>query len=160
MNYQNDPTKPDYNPSPQERFRFSYNLKFSTSLCISTLLSNFVSLIAKDHFKSTGKFGIWFSVGVSSIMLTYAIVNLIKFFSLKKNQEKLEELYRQYNDERNILIREKTSVGSFTAAVYMICIAMMIFSYISVMVTLVLAGLLAAMLLVRVLLKMYYEKKY
>ena len=160
MKYQNDPTKPDYNPSPQERFRFSYNHKHHAGLFISIVLSNFVSLVAKDHFKSTGKFGIWFSICVSGAMLIYSIINLIKFWELKKKPEKLEELYRQYIDERNILIREKVSGGSFTALVFIICIAMMIFSYISVMVTLVLAGLLLAMFLVRLILKLYYEKKF
>ncbi len=161
MKYQNDPTKPDYNPSPQERFRFNYNLKFSTGLCISTLLSNFVYFFLKgNHLNSTGKFGVWFSLGVASVLFIYAIINMIKFFSLKKKPEKLEELYRQYIDERNVLIREKVSGGSFTASVFIICIAIMIFSYISVMVTLVLAGLLLTMFLVRLFLKMYYEKKY
>lgn len=160
MKYQNDPTKPDYNPSPQERFRFSYNLKYNVSLILSIVISNFVRFVAKDNFKSTGKFGIWFSAGVSGILVIYSIINLIKFFELKKKPEKLEELYRQYIDERNVLIREKVSGGSFTASVFIICIAIMIFSYISVMVTLVLAGLLAAMFIVRLLLKMYYEKKY
>lgn len=160
MKYQNDPTKPDYNPSPQERFRFNYNFKYSVSMFLSIVISNFVRFVAKDNFKSTGKFGIWFSAGVSGILLIYAIINMIQFFSLKKKPEKLEELYRQYIDERNVLIREKVSGGSFTASVFIICIAIMIFSYISVMVTLVLAGLLVTMFLVRLLLKMYYEKKY
>lgn len=79
---------------------------------------------------------------------------------MKKDPERLEELYRQYTDERNILIREKTSGGSFMATVFIICIAIMIFSYISIPVTLVLAGLLVVMLLIRLLLKIYYEKKY
>lgn len=160
MKYQNDPTKPDYNPSPQERFRFNYNFKYSVSLSLSIVISNVMRFVAKDNFKSTGKFGIWFSAGVSGILLIYAIINMIQFFSLKKKPEKLEELYRQYIDERNVLIREKVSGGSFTASVFIICIAIMIFSYISVMVTLVLAGLLAAMFLVRLILKLYYEKKY
>lgn len=161
MKYQNDPTKPNYNPSPQESFRYNYHLKFSTGLCISILLSNFVTFFLKgNHFNSTGKFGVWFSLGVASAMFIYAIINIIKFFELKKKPEKLEELYRQYSDERNVLIREKISGGSFTASVFIICIAIMIFSYISVMVTLVLAGLLAAMFIVRLLLKMYYERKF
>ena len=161
MKYQNDPTKPDYNPSPQESFRYNYHVKFSTGLCISILLSNFVTFFLKgNHLNSTGDFGVWFSLGVASALLIYAIINIIKFFELKKKPEKLEELYRQYSDERNVLIREKVSGGSFTALVFIICIAMMIFSYISVMVTLVLAGLLLVMFLVRLILKLYYEKKY
>ena len=160
MNYQNDPTKPDYNPSPQERFRFSYNLKFSTCNFISIVISNFVSLVAKNHFWSTGKFGIWVCAGVASVLLIYGVFNFVRFWTLKKDPESLEKLYRQYTDERNILIREKTSGGSFMATVFIICIAIMIFSYISIMVTLVLAGLLVVMLLVRLLLKIYYEKKY
>lgn len=160
MKYQNDPTKPDYNPSPQERFRFSYNHKYSISLSISIVITNLVRFVAKDNFKSTGKFGVWFSAAIAGILLIYAIINMVQFFSLKKKPEKLEELYRQYNDERNVLIREKISGGSFTASVFIICIAMMIFSYISVMVTLVLAGLLLVMFLVRLILKLYYEKKY
>lgn len=158
--YQNDPTKPDYNPSPQEQFRRNYHLKFSVSFAISIFISNIVSLVAKDNFRSTGKFGMWFSVGVSGALFVYALVNMIQFVSLGKNSEKLENLYRQYSDERNILIREKTSGGSFMATVFIICIAIMIFSYISIMVTLVLAGLLVVMLLIRLLLKLYYEKKY
>lgn len=159
MNYQNDPTKPNYNPSPQERFRFNYNLKYSVSIFISIFISNFVILVEKD-FNSTGKFGIWFSIGVSSALLIYAVFNFVRCWTLKKDPERLEELYRQYTDERNILIREKTSGGSFMATVFIICIAIMIFSYISIMVTLVLAGLLVVMLLVRLFLKIYYEKKY
>lgn len=160
MKYQNDPTKPDYNPSPQERFRFNYNLKFSTCNFISIVISNFVNLVAKNHFWSTGKFGIWVCAGVACVLFAYGAFNMIRFFMLKKDPERLEELYRQYTDERNILIREKTSGGSFTATVFIICIMIMVFAYISVMVTLVLAGLLAAMLLLRLFLKMYYEKKY
>lgn len=159
MKYQNDLTKPNYNPSPQERFRFNYNLKYSVSIFISIFISNFVILVEKD-FNSTGKFGVWFSIGVSGALFVYALVNMIQFVSLGKNPEKLENLYRQYTDERNILIREKTSGGSFMATVFIICIAIMIFSYISIPVTLVLAGLLVVMLLVRLLLKIYYEKKY
>lgn len=160
MNYQNDPTKPDYNPSPQERFRFSYNLKFHICNCISIFISNFVSLVAKDRFNSTGKFGILVCAGVSSVLLIYAVFNFVRCWTLKKDPERLEKLYRQYTDERNILIREKTSGGSFTATVFIICIMIMVFAYISVMVTLVLAGLLVVMLLIRLLLKIYYEKKY
>lgn len=160
MKYQNDPTKPDYNPSPQERFRLDYNLKFSTCNFISIFISNFVILVAKDRFWNTGKFGILVCAGVSSVLLIYAVFNFVRCWTLKKDPERLEELYRQYTDERNILIREKTSGGSFMATVFIICIAIMIFSYISIMVTLVLAGLLVVMLLIRLLLKIYYEKKY
>ena len=160
MKYRNDPTKPDYNPSPQERFRLDYNLKFSTCNFISIFISNFVILVAKDRFWNTGKFGILVCAGVSGALFVYALVNMIQFVSLGKNPEKLENLYRQYTDERNILIREKTSGGSFMATVFIICIAIMIFSYISIPVTLVLAGLLVVMLLIRLLLKIYYEKKY
>lgn len=159
MKYQNDPTKPNYNPSPQETFRMGYIHKYGFGLFISTIL-NMAHIFFTKELKSLNSLGIWFSISVSCIMLTYAIVNMVKFFSLKKNPEKLEELYRQYNDERNALIREKTSGGSFMASVYIICIAIVVFAYISTMVTVVLSGLLLAMLLVRLLLKMYYEKKY
>lgn len=160
MKYQNDPTKPDYNPSPQERFRFNYHLKSSVSLFISIVLSNLARFLLNGNLNGTGKFGVWFSLGVSGAMLIYAVINMILFFELKKKPDKLEELYRHYIDERNVLIREKISGGSFTVSVFIICIAMMIFSYISKLVTFVLAGLLLAMFLVRLILKLYYEKKY
>ncbi|MBD5140093.1 MAG: hypothetical protein HDT25_01555 [Ruminococcus sp.] len=160
MKYQNDPTKPDYNPSPQERFRFNYHLKCSVSLFISIVLSNLARFLLNGNLNGTGKFGVLFSLCVSGAVLIYAAINMILFFELKKKPEKLEELYRQYSDERNVLIREKVSGGSFTALVFIICIAMMIFSYISKLVTFVLAGLLLVMFLVRLILKLYYEKKY
>ncbi|MCM1328578.1 MAG: hypothetical protein NC253_03980 [Ruminococcus sp.] len=157
MKYQNDPTKPDYNPSPQEQFRFDYNLKGSCALTISIVISNAVRLLLNS---STGKFGTWFNIAVSGVLLIYATVNLAKFFYLAKKPEKLEELYRRHTDERNAMIREKVAGGSFTAVTYIICIAMMIFAYIDMLTAFVLAGLLLAMLIIRVLLKIYYERKY
>lgn len=157
MKYQSDPTKPDYNPSPQERFRFDYKLKSSCAIVISTILSNAARLLLNG---STGKFGVWFNIAVSGVLLTYGIINLVKWFSLNKNPEKLEELYRQHTDERNAMIREKIAGGSFTATAFIMCAAILVSSYISIMTTLFLTGILLAMLLVRVLLKIYYEKKY
>lgn len=159
MKYQNDPTKPDYNPSPQEQFRFGYNFKFGVCLAFAAIL-NTAHIFFTEQLKSLNGAGIWFSVGADVLLLTYAAYNMIKFFSLAKNPEKLEELYRRHTDERNAMIREKVAGGSFTAAMYIICAAMVIFAYISTLTAFVLAGLLLAMLIIRVLLKIYYERKY
>ena len=81
MKYQNDPTKPNYNPSPQESFRYNYHLKFSTGLFISIFISNFVYFFLKGKdLNSTGKFGVWFSLGVSGTVLIYAIIIRIKYY--------------------------------------------------------------------------------
>lgn len=157
MKYQNDPTKPDYTPSPQERFKYSHIVKCNGAVAISVFLSNSVRLLLKSN---TGKFGAGFNIVISCILLTYAIINFVKYFSLNKNPEKLEELYRQHTDERNTMIREKIAGGSFTATAFIMCAAILVSSYISIMTTLFLTGILLAMLLVRVLLKIYYEKKY
>ncbi|MDE6595837.1 MAG: hypothetical protein K2K44_07500 [Oscillospiraceae bacterium] len=159
MKYQNDPTKPDYNPSPQESFRFSYNAKYGVCLLFVSVIS-LVHIFFADELKGLNSYGIWFSGGAAVIMMIYGAYNMIKFFSLKKDQEKLDELYKQYSDERNTLIREKTASDSFTVTMYIICAAIVVFAYINTLTAFVLAGLLLAMFLVRLILKMYYEKKY
>ncbi len=159
MKYQNDPSKPDYNPSPQEQFRFNYNSKYGICLLFVSVIS-LVHIFFSEELKGLNGAGIWFSGGAGIIMMIYGAYNMIKFFSLKNDAEKLEELYKQYSDERNALIREKTASDSFTVTMYIICAAMVVFAYINTLTAFVLAGLLLAMLLVRVLLKIYYEKKY
>ncbi|MCM1024658.1 MAG: hypothetical protein NC395_11465 [Prevotella sp.] len=157
MKYQNDPTNPDYNPSPQERFKAGYIRRSGSAVIISIFFSRGVGTLLKS---STGKFGAVFNICLAVVLMTYAIVNLVQYILLTKNPEKLEELYRQHTDERNTMIREKTAGGSFTATAFIICAAILVSSYISVITTLFLTGILLAMLIIRLLLKIYYERKY
>lgn len=76
------------------------------------------------------------------------------------DEKKLEAAYIKSKDERNIMIREKTSGASYMISIYMLCAGVIVSSFFSQGICIAFAGLLAAMLLVKLLLKMYYEKKY
>lgn len=141
--------------------------KFKKDLVAKLMLTNTAGILILSSYKfADAKIGglsgfteaICFAVCV--IWTVVMICQSFHMYMLHIDEKKLEAAYIKSKDERNIMIREKTSGGSFTATVFIICIMIMVFAYISVMVTLVLAGLLAAMFLVRLILKLYYEKKY
>lgn len=101
-----------------------------------------------------------FGSGLCAVLIIYAVVTSFRLYMLTIDEKKLDELYRKSTDERYALIREKTASGSFTVSSFIICLGAIVTSFFSKEITIVLTGILLAMLIVWVLLKIYYERKY
>ena len=85
-----------------------------------------------------------FGTGVCASIITLMIVNVSRYSTALKNDEKLKKLYILETDERERLIYEKSNSSSFRA----------------VIILLGLAAIIIAIAFVQAAFKFYYRRKY
>ena len=100
------------------------------------------------------------STYLSIALFIYALVQWIRYMLMIQDETKLEAAYIKSKDERNIMIREKTSGASYMISIYMLCAGVIVSSFFSHGICIAFACVIIAMLLVNVCCKFYYEKKY
>ena len=100
------------------------------------------------------------STYLSIALFVYALVQWFRYMLMIQDETKLEAAYIKSKDERNIMIREKTSGASYMISIYMLCAGVIVSSFFSHGICIALACVIIAMLLVNVCCKFYYEKKY
>lgn len=105
-------------------------------------------------------FAAWYSFGFCSGVIAAGVVLAIRYGLIFKDPERLKKLYIAETDERNRLIREKTTSGSFTVSALIFGFAASITSFFSETVTSVLAAVIFVMVIVKMSFKFYYDRKY
>lgn len=100
------------------------------------------------------------STYLSIALFIYAFVQWFRYMLMVQDGTKLEAAYIKSKDERNIMIREKTSGASYMISVYMLCAGVIVSSFFSQGICIAFACVIIAMLLVNVCCKLYYERKY
>lgn len=60
-------------------------------------------------------------IGICIILAGIMIYQSFHMYMLHINEKKLEAAYIKSKDERNIMIREKTSGASYIISIYMLC---------------------------------------
>ena len=100
------------------------------------------------------------STYLSIALVVYTIVQWFRYMLMIQDETKLEAAYIKSKDERNIMIREKTSGASYMISIYMLCAGVIVSSFFSQGICIAFMCVIIAMLLVNVCCKLYYEKKY
>ena len=100
------------------------------------------------------------STYLSIALFVYALVQWFRYMLMIQDETKLEAAYIKSKDERNIMIREKTSGASYMISIYMLCAGVIVSSFFSQGICIAFMCVIIAMLLVNVCCKFYYEKKY
>lgn len=71
-------------------------------------------------------------IGVGCGIFGYFMDNLIKYFSTKNNEELEKQIQIDINDERNILIAEKSKAKAYDLMIYLFASLLLIFSLMGV----------------------------
>ncbi len=100
------------------------------------------------------------STCLSTALLIYALVQWFRYMLMIQDETKLEAAYIKSKDERNIMIREKTSGASYIISIYMLCAGVIVSSFFSQGICIAFVCVIIAMLLVNVCCKLYYERKF
>ncbi len=112
---------------------------------IDTHISDFV------HGGQTGLF-----TGFVVIMLR----DIVKYIRAIKDEDRVKAIYIEENDERNKLINDKIGSVGYNFVILGLMVATIIAGFFNEVVFLTLLGALAFMALMKVSLKVYYNKKY
>lgn len=96
----------------------------------------------------------------SIALIVYTIVQWFRYMLMIQDETKLEAAYIKSKDERNIMIREKTSGASYMISIYMLCAGVIVSSFFSQGICIAFMCVIIAMLLVNACCKLYYERKY
>lgn len=99
-------------------------------------------------------------IAICIILVGIMIYQSFHMYMLNIDEKKLEAAYIKSKDERNIMIREKTSGASYTISIYMLCAGVIVSSFFSQGICIAFACVIIAMLLVNACCKLYYERKY
>ena len=141
---------------------FKKELKDKLTMTVWTASFNEVlyfimSMILKERVSD---FASNLSTYLSIALSVYALVQWFRYMLMVQDEKKLEAAYIKSKDERNIMIREKTSGASYIISIYMLCAGVIVSSFFSQGICIAFACVIIAMLLVNVCCKLYYEKKY
>ena len=90
------------------------------------------------------------STYLSIALVVYTIVQWFRYMLMIQDETKLEAAYIKSKDERNIMIREKTSGTSYMISIYMLCAGVIVSSFFSQGICIAFACVIIAMLLVNV----------
>ncbi len=116
-----------------------------------------MSMLCKERISD---FASSLSTCLSIALLVYALVQWFRCMLMIQDETKLEAAYIKSKDERNIMIREKTSGSSYMISIYMLCAGVIVSSFFSQGICIAFACVIIAMLLVNACCKLYYERKY
>lgn len=101
-----------------------------------------------------------FGTGVCSSIITLMIINVCRYSTALKNDEKLKKLYILETDERERLIYEKTNSSSFRAIIILLGFAAMVASFFSKPIFYTIVAIIVAIAFIQVAFKFYYRRKY
>ncbi|MCH5350185.1 MAG: hypothetical protein J1E40_12730 [Oscillospiraceae bacterium] len=137
----------------QIRAKMIFYIGFAVLMGVTYTVIYFI-LDDKLTFAAGYSFGFCFGV------IAAAVVLAIRCGLAFKDPERLKKLYIAETDERNRLIREKTTSGSFTLSALIFGFAASVAAFFSETVTSVLAAVILVMAAVKMSLKFYYDRKY
>ncbi len=133
-------------------------LKFYIAVLAAAILL-WVGLSAVEAFggeNNSSNFGSGFCAGVIAFMA----VNILRYSTALKDDEKLKRLYIAATDEREKLICEKSDSSSFKAILCIIVLSAMAASFYSDTVFYTLIGVMMTVIFVKAGFSFYYRRKY
>lgn len=110
--------------------------------------------------KSTTDLGNGFGTGACASVITLMIINVCRYSTALKNDEKLKKLYISQTDERERLIYEKSNSSSFRAVIILLGFAAMIASFFSKTIFYTVVAIIIAIAFIQAAFRFYYRRKY
>lgn len=136
--------------------------KKTLKIYIAILIASILLLVVFNAVETAGgannssTFGKGFCAGE----IAFVAVNIARYSTALKNDEKLKKLYISATDEREKLICEKSDSSSFKAILCIIVLSAMVASFYSDMVFYTLIAVMVTVILVKEGFRLYYRKKY
>lgn len=124
------------------------------------IVLNVIEIAAELGEKSTNDLSNGFGTGVCASIITLMIVNVSRYSTALKNDEKLKKLYIMETDERERLIYEKSNSSSFRAVIILLGLAAMVASFFSKPIFYTIVAIIIAIAFVQAAFKFYYRRKY
>lgn len=124
------------------------------------IVLNVIEIAAELGEKSTNYLSNGFGTGVCASIITLMIVNVSRYSTALKNDEKLKKLYILETDERERLIYEKSNSSSFRAVIILLGLAAMAASFFSKPIFYTIVAIIMAIAFVQAAFKFYYRRKY
>lgn len=124
------------------------------------IVLNVIEIAAELGEKSTNDLSNGFGTGVCASIITLMIVNVSRYSTALKNDEKLKKLYILETDERERLIYEKSNSSSFRAVIILLGLAAMVASFFSKPIFYTIVAIIMAIAFVQAAFKFYYRRKY
>jgi len=124
------------------------------------IVLNVIEIAAELGEKSTNDLSNGFGTGVCASIITLMIVNVSRYSTALKNDEKLKKLYILETDERERLIYEKSNSSSFRAVIILLGLAAMVASFFSKPIFYTIVAIIIAIAFVQAAFKFYYRRKY
>ena len=143
-----------------ENFKKELQAKMTMTVWAAAL--NEILYFAMNIFckEKVSEFASNLSTYLSIALFVYALVQWFRYMLMIQDETKLEAAYIKSKDERNIMIREKTSGASYMISIYMLCAGVIVSSFFSQGICIAFMCVIIAMLLVNVCCKFYYKRKY
>jgi hypothetical protein len=98
-----------------------------------------------------------FNSGVFSAVVGLSILSIISNCLTLRNEEKLKKLYIDENDERKLLIEQKSSAGAFSIIIYCLLLADIVAGFFNQTVFFTLLASIVFMLITRICIVLYYK---
>lgn len=98
--------------------------------------------------------------GILFAFIVIGVVSILRMRTLLKDDTKLREDYIKVNDERTLLIRSKSMSSAMTISLFLLVFAMLIAGLFNPVVCLTLLGVVYLLIIVMLVSKLYYNKKY
>ena len=119
------------------------------------LWSGFSAVEAAGGENNSSNFGTGFCAGVIAFMA----INILRYSTALKNDEKLKKLYIAETDERGKLICEKSDVSAFKVILCIVVLSAMVASFYSDMVFYTLIAVMLTIIFVKEGFRFYYRRK-
>lgn len=131
-------------------------------IVVACLIILFFCSFRKDMLSNShaSEFTGGFRMGIFSTVIVMAIINIVNYFKALHNAEKLNEMYVKENDERECLIQQKAFSMSYVITIYILAIAMIISSFISISVFITLVCVIFFFSFTKVAFLSYFHKRY
>ncbi|MDE5858915.1 MAG: hypothetical protein K2H23_00760 [Oscillospiraceae bacterium] len=132
-------------------------LTFYIAVLIAAIVlwSGFSAVEAAVGKNNSSNFGTGFCAGVIAFMA----INILRYSTALKNDEKLKKLYIVETDERGKLICEKSDISSFKAILCIVVLAAMVASFYSDTVFYTLIAVMLTIIFVKEGFRFYYRRK-
>jgi hypothetical protein len=127
---------------------------FAILYCVAVLGLLITAVVLKIHDTAV-IFTLGFGCGILAVVLRF----LTKSLSALKDEEKLKDLYIAENDERQKFINAKIGGVGFNVSIMFLSLGMLVSNFFNRTIFLTLLAVVIFMVLVKLILKLYYNQK-
>ncbi len=142
----------------KEKIRLRVLLMAIVTICIS--VSYICLSLNADRLPPIHDFIRGFQFGAFSVVIVILVFFLAKYLGSLKNEEALKKLYIEENDERTIMIMQKTGAYGITICVVGLAFATVIAGFYNEIVFFALLGATVFTALIKGCFKIYYHRKF